>query len=212
MRTDSQNPIVSPLQPIHWALGGLTWSDNLQPQMFVQSIRFGVRNAGSEPQIYYGLVYDLNEPVNLFTTPFPSSIKWGWRNWAIFKSSQTSPFSCSFYQNVDPIGEQWCLFKNLNKNEESCEAWSISNPYSLSLISEKTNATFGDNGISWFPCLPPYNESKPQKALSRAAKTAGKKKHEGSFWWEDWTPDGCLGGTNLDFWLKLKMLYICLHI
>lgn len=52
MHTDSQNWIVSPFQSIRCAPGELGWSDHLQLETFVQSVRFRVRNVRSESQIY----------------------------------------------------------------------------------------------------------------------------------------------------------------
>lgn len=69
MHTESQNLRVSSYQ-ICCALGELCWSDNLWPDIIVQSLHFRVRTARSESQIYYGLAYDFNKSVILLSSGF----------------------------------------------------------------------------------------------------------------------------------------------
>lgn len=91
------------------------------------------------------------------------------------------------------------------------QSWNMFNPHSLSLVSEKTSPPFGKMESLGFPawlhiislnlkrlCL---GQLKLQE--NKSMKTHFDKKTELQM---------VVWGTNLDFWLKLKMLYICLHI
>lgn len=87
-------------------------------------------------------------------------------------------------------------------------------PYSWSFVSEKTNPTFGKMESLGFPVwLHIISLNLKRLRLGQLKLQEKKKKKSMKTHFDEKTElQMVVWGTSLDFWLKLKMLYICLHI